>query len=116
MAQIFKRNQFLSFGIQHREKFYKSLSAELQEFIGKINPNLATKERDELIRHAFMICKKNGFSTEKQVTKLSYILVAFPKDFASFKKYEWLNALLCAKSSADRRLAQIQACIRVGRE
>lgn len=112
----FSDKQFKTFGNRKAKTFYDELRADLHDFLARKRPDVEPDRADERITAAFYTCRDNGFKTEKQITRLSYILVTFPRDFAQRPKYQWLDGLLRAQVSADLRLDRIRACIKAGSE
>lgn len=110
----FSKQQFQQFRAQRHYGFYEALHKDLRDFMARKLPDIPPDRADARIYQAFQICRDNGFDTEKQITRLSYILVTFPSDFAQKESYAWLAALIQAKVSPDIRLDRISACIKSG--
>lgn len=108
---VMKPEQLQSFAQQSAEEFYQQLHVDLREFLAGHMPEVSRQEADRKIPHAFALCQHYGFHTEAQITRLSYILVAFPPEFYNEPRYQWLDAILRSSEPADDRLDRVSACL-----
>lgn len=92
-------------------RFYADLRAELAAFMAREMPDVPADEAHDTITHAFHLCQHYGMRTEAEITRLSHILVTFPREFYYQPEYAWLHDLLVSPEPAPARLDRISACL-----
>ncbi|MCK0122686.1 hypothetical protein MWU61_19215 [Loktanella sp. F6476L] len=108
------QEQFTRFRQSSADAFYDKLRRELRDFMAEKLSDVPNDEVDARITQAFHICHQHRFWTEKEITRLSFILVTFPYAFPKMTQYQWLSGLITARASAEVRLQRIKAYITAG--
>ncbi|MEM6594854.1 MAG: hypothetical protein AAF672_08680 [Pseudomonadota bacterium] len=106
--------QFDAVSAQRELSFFEDLRAELRAFMAREMQDMEGERVERRISSAFEACRAHGFTTEKQITELSFILVTFPSDYAQKPGYAWLDGLLRANAAPRVRLEHIKSVIRAG--
>lgn len=100
-----------SFRAPTLQAFYSNLSEDLRRFLLEIHPDIDEGTALRQIRAAYEICRRHDFITERQITRLSFIIVTFPEDFSSQPDYAWFGDLLKAQAPADDKISRIVSVI-----
>jgi hypothetical protein len=108
------QEQFTQFRQSSADVFYDRLRLELRNFMSEKLSDVTAEDAEARITQAFLICHQHRFWTEKEITRLSFILVTFPYEFPKMTQYQWLSGLVTSRASADIRISRIKSYIAAG--
>lgn len=104
--------QFKRFEQEQARQFYRALGEDLLGYCGGHIPEIPEPERVPRIRHIFRLCQHYRIESERDITRLSYMLLAFPSDFYQRQEYSWVHDILSAPESPTTRIDRLSAILR----
>lgn len=91
--------------------FHARLRSMVAATMAEAAPDVPAAEVAARIDAALARAPAHGMETERQITRYTHILAAFPVDHAHREEFAWLSLLLEGPGGADARLDQITAAL-----
>ncbi|HKL44907.1 MAG TPA: hypothetical protein VJ906_01535 [Roseovarius sp.] len=104
--------QFKRFEQEQARQFYRALGEDLLSYCANHIPEIAEPERVPRIKHIFRLCQHYQIESERDITRLSYMLLAFPSDFYQHPEYSWVHDILSAPEAPTTRVDRLSAILR----
>lgn len=108
---VISSHQLAKLEEQRLTTFLDRLRIDVLAFMRDAAPEVEAQEVMMRLNSALEGAQRQGFSTEVHLTRLGYLLVAFPLDFSTHSEYKWVSDILNSQATADERLDCISAAL-----